>query len=58
MQTEIKQSRAQELAESFINGNLSYVKAQIKTKRMLLEVLEIVKNDYNEEASFIRLMKV
>lgn len=49
----------EELAESFINGNISYVRDQLSTKQRFIEVLKIIKEYYpKEEESFIRLMNV
>lgn len=49
---------AQELAEGFINGNISWVKGHIKSVNQFVEVLEVIKENYPmEEDNFIRLMK-
>lgn len=39
----MKQERAQEIAESFVNGNISWVKERTKTKKSFLAVLAELK---------------
>lgn len=51
------QTEAEQLAESFICGNISYVKAHCKDKGIFVNVLEVIKELYpKEEACFIRVI--
>jgi len=55
----LNESKYQELAESFINGNISYVRGKVGNKYTFIGVLKIIKEYYpKEEESFIRLMSL
>ena len=53
----MKTTRIEEIAESFINGNISWVKAQLRTKKDVAAVATYLReNAPNELKSFLRIM--
>lgn len=54
----MKDNKVYEVAASFINGNISWVRDNIRTKKDAFQVLDCLREIGNEKAteSFIKLM--
>lgn len=54
----MKQTKEQEIAESFINGNISWCRKQLKGKPALLArvAMELEEYPYGDYKGFLRIM--
>lgn len=55
----MKEDRINEIATSFVNGNISWVKAQLRTKKDVAAVADFMRELgwISELASFLKIMK-
>ncbi|MDP2730582.1 MAG: hypothetical protein Q8O55_08860 [Dehalococcoidales bacterium] len=53
----MKPERASEIVESYINGNLSWVKENIRTKKDLIAVIQVIREICpNQLGAFLKIM--